>query len=225
VFVQASYRGNLGFIGLPLVLYAGSAGDSQAYAALAVLVLAPIAPSYNIGAVLLLLGYQEEKHARNAGHMMRNVATNPIVLAACLGIVFVLCGIRLPGIMDRAMGTLGQTAIPLALLAMGAMFVQVPLRGVLLSALLMSFMKVVMAPTIGLVLAWWWGATAEQARIALLYLATPTAVSSYILVEQLGGNKQLAVNGVIVSTFCSIIPLTVVLWLTTPAVWKSVLAW
>ncbi len=86
-FVQGAYRGNLTYVGLPVVLYAMQAtGDASAgYQSLALLAVTPIIALYNVLAVLVLLGADgsgQASVAQQGGKLLRGVASNPLISPA-----------------------------------------------------------------------------------------------------------------------------------------------
>lgn len=209
-FVQASLRGNLAYIGLPVIFFSlngnGGAGDAES---LAVLVLAPAIPVYNILCVIILSYGSGEGNALSAS--MKKIASNPLVIACVLGILVSLAGVRLPGILERALNPLASIALPLALLSIGASFSGrlvfkrfAPVAGA-------SFLKVFMAPAAGYLLMLFFPLPAVEAGIALIFLACPAAAASYVMAGQLGADKDIAGGAVILSTLLSFLPLGVII--------------
>ncbi|MDP2932508.1 MAG: AEC family transporter, partial [bacterium] len=66
-------------------------------------------------------------------------------------------------------------------------------------------------PAVGLVLVYLVGLSSNEARIALVYLACPVAVASYVMADQLEGDPKMAAATVLISTFISVLSLGVVL--------------
>lgn len=217
-FVQACFRGNLGYVGLPVLFYAGSSlfpQHADALGALAVLTLAPTAPIYNTIAVLLMVGSKEKIGWNTKNYILKQIATNPLILSALAGILFASLSWKLPTFLQRTVNSLGNITIALALLSMGAIFITVPLRGVLKVSLLTSFIKVVVSPASGILLSYLFGLSAMEACVVVVFLAAPTSVSSFVFVEHFQGDERLAVNAVVLSTALSIFTLPVILWILT----------
>lgn len=208
-FVQASFRGNLTFMGLAVVLYAFP--DNQAAQTTAVLTLAPIVPIHNFVAVIVLLTGQHRLSASAVGKMARQIATNPMLLACVAGIGWSLAGWSVPTAADRTLGVIGQLALPAALIAIGGSLAAAKFAGKTLYAVLAATIKVALAPALGYLAAVVIGAEPHEAAVALIFLACPTAVASYILADQLDGDSTLASGAIVISTVLSIISLSVVL--------------
>ena len=219
-FVQGAYRGNLAYVGLPVVLYSldGLAGSSMSAAdGVAVVSIAPLIPFYNISAVIVLLWGQHRDGDASAGErigqVMRRLWTNPLIIACVLGIAYSLTDYALPAVFRRTFVTIGQMALPLALLGIGATLSPGALRGHLCTATVAASIKVVAAPLAGYVAGRALGLSGPELRIALLYLACPTAISSVILAEQLNAHRNLGSSIVVVSTLLAVPVLGVILYL------------
>ncbi|NQT87696.1 AEC family transporter [bacterium] len=203
-FVQASFRGNLAYVGLAVVTYAfasvgGEAAGVRAQT-LAVLALAPLVPIYNIAAVVAL---SVSRHRFGPGAFRRivvQVLTNPLLIACVAGAAVSLSAATLPTALAGACQLVGRLGLPLALLALGGTLAVTPVRGHVRAALGASMIKVVAVPAVGYGVAAALGASAMERGVAVILLACPTAVASYILAEQLEGDSALAASAVVLST-------------------------
>lgn len=212
-FIQAGFRGNLAFIGLPVVLFAfgdaAGAHREQTLAA-AVLVLAPILIAYNVVSVFVLCA----SHSGDAGDLMkrtvRQVATNPLILASIGGLMAALLGISFPTFLNRSLEALSRLALPLALICIGGSLVIVPVKSRLSTATTASLVKVALAPAAGLAIGLVFGVNRPLMLVAMIYLACPTAAASYVLARQLGGDEALAASSVVISTVLSLVSLAAV---------------
>ncbi len=214
-FVQGAYRGNLAYVGLAAVLFAFGDPDST-WNKVAALGMAPMVPIYNLMAVVALTAGQPHHGGSAAGRAGRTafrVVTNPLLLACAAGLAVSLGGLALPLFARRTLETIGQMALPLALLGIGASLNFHHLRAGWLPVSAASGLKVVVAPLLGAVAAWGLGASPEATRIALLMLACPTAVVSYVMAEQLGADDRLAGGIVLLTTIASVGSLAAVLLL------------
>ena len=76
--------------------------------------------------------------------------------------------------------------------------------------LISSLIKILVAPGIGFLVANMLGLGWDERRIALIFLACPTAAASYVMTEQLGGDNKLAATTVVISSLLSVISLSLV---------------
>lgn len=215
-FIQACFRSNLAFVGLAVILSAfstlpGATPETLARAErAAVLTFGPIVPIYNIAAVLVLLVFRHKLSARSLWSMLLRVAGNPLLIACVIGVTVSLSGWSLPGPLDRTLDVLGSFALPLALLCVGGKIAAAKLAGRIRLPALAAVIKLTVGPVVGYFAAGWLGVDRIETAVALIMLACPTAVASYVLTEQLGGDSALAAGAVVVSTILSIASLAVV---------------
>ena len=212
-FLHASIRGNLAYVGLPVISLALAARGASAAWPVASLAMAPLTVIANaLGVLLLLVG-----HGRPGPGAWRTLvvqlATNPLLLSSAAGAAVAASGIVLPKWFAQSVAVTGQMALPLALICIGGSLVTMPLRGKRTQAVFASVLKVGITPLLGWPLARWFGLSPDETVIALLFLATPTAAASFTLAGKLGGDEALAATSVVVSTALSIVSLTVVLLL------------
>jgi hypothetical protein len=212
-FVQASFRGNLAYVGLPIVLYSlasTNGGNTGQLEAIAVLAFAPMVPIYNVVSVVVLSVHGKKDSGARWHELFSQVLTNPLIISCLLGFLFMLAGWPVPKSADRALKALGEMALPLTLLAIGASLDFHRVKGSLVHSVTAAFVKSALAPVAGVLLAGYVGLDAHQTAIALIYLACPTAVASYVMAEQLGADEVLAGSTVVVSTLLSLVPLAIV---------------
>jgi hypothetical protein len=217
VFLQGAFRGNLAYVGLPIILFALPGPDGRPSAqveATALLAIAPIIALYNLLSVLVLIAANPGRaNGRSRLHTAgRSILTNPLIIACLTGWAYSTSGWSLPPLLGRSLGALGQMALPLSLLAVGAGLRWRAIHGPVLRAVVVgSLIKVAVAPLSGLLFAAWLGLAAEPLRISLIYLATPTAVASYVLTQQLGGDEDLAAGIIVLSTLLAMPAMAIIL--------------
>ena len=213
-FLHASIRGNLAYIGLPVVslaIAAHAGPDAETLRRVALVAMAPLVVVTNVlGVLLLLVG-----HRRPGTAMWRAIswqlATNPLLLGVGAGVVCAGLGLHLPRWFMESVEIVGQMALPLALLCIGGTLVVMPLRGKRTTALIASLLKTAAVPTLGWLVARWAGLSLDELRIALLFLACPTAAASFTLAGELGGDEALAASSVVLSTLLSVFSISAVL--------------
>lgn len=219
-FVQGAYRSNLVYVGLPVVFLAiaeRAGADAPALQAVSVVSIALLMPIYSTVAVLVLVGGQEHQRGQLAYRLRelgKKLITNPLILACAAGLIFLGLGWQLPQPIKQTCAILGDMTTPLALLGIGASLTFTTLRDHWRDAALAAAIKVIGSPLAGLLFAGAAGLSNPELRIALIFLATPTAATSYIMAQQLGSDEGLAANIVVVSTLLSLPALAAVIALT-----------
>ncbi len=204
-FCQGSFRGNLAYIGLAIVYNAyGDAGLTRAGILLGFLV-----PVLNFFAILALtLPRQQQTSYRE---IAKQIIINPLILASLLGILWSFFQLPMPVILDRSLRIASAMTLPMALLSIGGSFSLENFRGDLWTAALATAIKLVLLPLVtgGLMLLA--GISGLDFAIGLLMAGTPTAVATYIMACQMGGDGELAGTIVVMATAFSAISYTLLL--------------
>jgi len=199
VMAQAAMRGNVAYVGFPVILAAlGQAGLRSAAVTAALLI-----PLMTLIGVTVLEHFRQQ-HDR-PGFLLLKVFGNPLVVASLLGLLLAALEWRPWGWLARTLGVLADFALPAALLALGAQLEIRRWRGVWRQAAVATLLKVVLLPLLG-----WWllvelGAPAAETAVGVLLLATPTAISSYPVAAELGGDTDLAGACILLTTVVSFV--------------------
>ena len=212
-FVQGSFRANLAFIGLPVILYSfsdASAQTADSIQTLAVFLLALMVLTNNSIAVVILLAHQHRFDRNAIGKIVRGIVTNPLLIASAAGLLASRLMEHMPVFLDRTLSGFSQMVLPLALISVGATIAGQKITHHLFRAVLASVIKLGVYPIIGFLIARHiFLLSDEHMRLAMIFMACPTAAASYVLADQLGGDRQLSASIVVVSTLLSIISLSI----------------
>jgi len=216
-FVQASFRGNLAFVGLQVIYLAflpqGTDAADEAMT-MAVIVMGPVIVFYNAACVTILLAMQHAFSLRSLWLIVKGITLNPLIIASIAGFLWLglsmSTGAVLPAFLRHSLTMLGHFALPLALMVVGGVMVSTPLQGRLRAGMVTALLKVALSPLLGLWLARWFQAGPRETAVALILLACPTAVASYILTDQMNGDAALAATAIVLSTLMSAVSLSLV---------------
>jgi predicted permease len=119
-------------------------------------------------------------------------------------------GWTLPLPVDKTFSALGEMALPLGLLGVGASIVTVKLEGHWKKALGSALTKTVVSP----IMAWGvcraFGLGAAEQRIIMILMAAPTAIISYSVALEMDGDETLAAGTIVLSLFASMVSLAVI---------------
>ncbi len=208
VFSQASFRGNIAYIGLAITLNAyGETGLTKAGILMGFLV-----PFLNLFAILALLWpHRGDGEQRGAIFWVRQVALNPLIIASFLGIIWSFLDLPIPLVFERSLNIATGMTLPLALLAIGGGFSLERLRGDLFKAALASAIKTIWMPILAAILLISMDVKGMDLGIGVLIAGTPAATANYIMAEQLKGDAELAGTIVMLSTLLSAATYTVAL--------------
>ncbi len=213
-FVQAAFRGNLGYTGIPLVLFAlqGRAPELAASTmAQTLFVFAPSMVLYNIAAVVLLSNERDSSLGAKFSGMAVKVATNPLILASIVGTLLFYLPFRMPVFVLNSFQLTGQMAAPAALLCVGGSMAYVSMRGRYRSATVAAVLKVVAVPCLAALISIPFHLDETSRMVLLILSACPTAVASYIMAKQMNGDEALASGAIVFSTVLSMPALAVIL--------------
>lgn len=209
-FCQGAFRGNLAYVGLAIVYNAyGEAGFTRAGILLGFLV-----PYMNVLSVAaLILPHRRENLSMGGFFWLRQVATNPLIVASFAGILWSYLGLPLPRTVDRALNIVTGMSLPLALIAIGASFSYARLRGDLGAAAVSTAMKIGLMPVLAALVLLGLGVQGQELAIGVLLAATPTATAAYIMAQQLKCDAELSGAIIMFSTLCSIVTYSLALYL------------
>ena len=174
------------------------------------LLMALCVPLCNVAAVWPL--------ARHGGHAYgRELLRNPLILATVGGLAANLAGVRFPAPLDTTLQRIGVSALPLALMAVGAGLRFGGLREAPAFAGALLAIRHVALPVVALGLSWWLALPAAQRTVLIAFAALPTASSAYVLAVRMGGNGAYVATIVTLSTLLGM--LSVPSWLAVLQAW------
>jgi predicted permease len=197
-FLQGAVRGNLAYVGLPVIVYALAAMPNAG--GRAAMVLAPLTVLYNVLGVLLLTKRGEGGGWRRWRPAFRGIVTNPLIISCVLGLAAFWWQVSLSPTLGKTVEMLGKAGLPVALLALGASLTFERVRGHFWFATAAALVRVGVGPAVGWALAAAFGVAGDWRTLMLLFLACPTAVASYVMADQMGADKDLAGAIVVLST-------------------------
>lgn len=176
---QCAFRFN-SYIGLAV---AGKLYGVPGIAAMAIVVGVMVPPA-NMAAVWMLARHGEAS-------VWREMSRNPLILATLAGTAANLAGFQPPEVLLQFLGRLGEAAIALGLLAVGAGLRTSSAKagpGATAAAVYLLAVKLVAMPLASLGLIRIAGLSGVYADVALVFAALPTASSAYILAQRMGGD-------------------------------------
>ncbi len=206
VVIQGIFRSNFILFGIPVTasLYGGeNTGVSS-------ILIAFVVPFYNLLATVALSYYSSQKKSKK--DILRSILRNPLILASFLGMFFALTQLKLPVMLSEALYSVGSIASPLSLIVLGGGFAFGEL-GKYPKQLSFSIVgKLLLMPALFLPLAIWYGFREMELTALLAMLASPTAVSSYTMAQNMKVNDVLAGQIVVLGSLLSV--LSMCFWIT-----------
>jgi len=211
-FVQGGFRGNLAFVGLPVIFSLPDSPLAWGVSArtAAVLTVAPMMVVYNIAGVVVLLLSQHRLGWSMVKPFVKQLATTPPLLATLAGIGWALTGWPLPPFLDKTLSALGEMALPLGLLGVGGSLITVKLGARWRTPLASALVKTALSPLFGWLVGRALGLGPAELKMVLILMACPTAIISYTMALELKGDEALASGVIALSVLTSVVSLAVI---------------
>ena len=221
VINQSSFRSNYAIIGIPL---AESLGGAAAVAFAGVLSAVCI-PLFNFLAVIILSRYSKKDYEPPVKDIIRSAGKNPLIRGVGLGIAVLLVRGLIPTneagellfsvkedlpFIYTTISNLAKVASPLALVVLGARFEFKSVKSLAKPIIVSVILRLAVAPLVGIgsaialsslgVLSF----TATEYPALISLFGTPIAVSSAVMVGEIGGDEQLAGQIVVWTSLVSV---------------------
>jgi len=209
-FIQGAYRSSAALLGIALIqnIY-GTSG-------MAPLMIIGSVPLYNIMAVVVLAFFQPGQSGIDGTVLkktLKGIVTNPIILGIVIGLLWSLLGIPIPKILNKTVSSIGATATPLGLMAMGATFNFRQALGKKKSVFAAAFLKLVGWCALFLPIGVALGFRQEELVAILIMLGSATTVSSFVMARNMGHEGVLSSGVVMLTTILSGFTITGWLWI------------
>lgn len=205
VLIQAIFRSNFVIFGIPVseaLCGVGATGTASVLIAVTI-------PIFNFAAVITLETFRGGK--ADFKKIIKGIVTNPLIIASCIGLIVSGAGIKFPSIIETSVSNIAAITTPLALIMLGAS-INFKTVGANLSRIIIGlFSRLILLPAIALGLgAYVFGFRGVEFAILISLFASPSAVSSFTMAQQMGGDDELAGQLVMFGTVASV--LTVFMW-------------
>lgn len=211
--LQACFRSNYALIGIPLA----ASLFGQEGVSVATLLSAASIPLFNILAVISLSVFGKGENRPSTKKILLGIVKNPLIQSILLGII--ILGLRAVFVENdipfrltqlrpiyTVLGYLSNLATPLALLMLGVQFEFSAVSELKKEILFGTLMRTVIIPLFGLGIAFLFFRTSFDGAVfaALVALfATPVAVSSVPMAQEMGADHTLAGQLVVWTTLIS----------------------
>ena len=204
VMIQALFRSNFAIIGVPLAGALMNGGDISAVAVL----LAIVVPINNVLSVVLLAMFNGKK--AEPRQVLLGVVKNPLIIGCVLGLLFTGLKIKLPVPVESTVSSMAKVGSPLMMFLLGAFFQFSSLGRQKWELVLASAGRLLIIPAVFLGVAYGLGFKGVEMAALIAVFASPAAVSSFTMAQQMGGDSELA--GDIVVATSALCPFTIFFW-------------
>ena len=214
VLVQATFRSNMAILGLPLAQTLGGA-EAMVFASL---LAGVVVPTFSVLSVLVLVFYSGNREKRPpARDLVLQILKNPLIIGSAAGVLAV--ALRQFGVVPawflrdslpsvyKVVNDLAKVTSPIMLFVLGTTL-DFKATGHLLPQIgLGMFLRLLLSPVLGigvaLLLRGPLGLSSMEIPALIAAFASPVAVSSAVMVQEIGGDDQLASQLVVWSSVAS----------------------
>jgi len=201
VLIQALFRSNYILFGVPVCMNLFAQADMGITSMLAVFVV----PLYNFLAVVVLATYANKgnNEVGSIKKTLMDVVKNPLIIACVIGIVMASIGLKIPNVLEKTIIDISKIATPFALIILGGEFaIGDALKNIKYIAWV-SIFKLIIIPAIIISSAILIGFRQFELGVLLSIFASPIAVASYVMAQNVNSNDELAGQLVATTTILS----------------------
>ena len=228
VITQATFRSNQAILGIPLANALGGEA-ALAFASMATSVCVPLFNVLGVITLTIFSGKPEQKVSVRS--LVRRVVTNPLIIGCLSGMVIVVIRQFLPTVdgvpvftiknqlpsVYQALTTLSKVASPVMLFVLGTRLNIGSIPGLLPQLRLGILIRLIVCPAlilgVAILLRRPLGLTTVEMPTLIAISATPVAVSSAVMVQEIGGDDQLAGQLVVWTSVLSMVTIFCIVWL------------
>jgi predicted permease len=201
------FQGALRWNGFPL-LAAAAALYGPIGVELIGIVFGPLVFLVNIVSVVVLARWGANR-AASWRAVLDQIIANPLILSCAAGLLAQAMGLTQLGPVSEALRLLGQAAMPVALVTVGAGLDFAALRADGLKVATSTTLKLLVAPLVLWFAAISLGASPAAAAVAAGIGATPTAAAGYTLAREMGGDARLMAAIITATTIVSFVTMPI----------------
>ena len=205
VLIQGVFRSNFVIFGIQVATSIYGEGNVGTTAML----IATIVPLFNVLAVISLEIFRDSQI--NVKKIAKGVITNPLIIGAVIGIIFLLIGIQLPTSVLSTVKDISKIATPLGLILLGASFSFSDIKKYLKETIIIVIVKLILVPSIMVPLSVYLGFRGIALLTLTIIYGAPTGVSTFQMAKQMDGDSDLAAQIIVFTSFFCII--TMFFWI------------
>ncbi len=197
--VQGIYRSNFLLFGVPIIqsIY------GEAKLSVVALFIACVIPVLNLLAVLVLQYYRGGSF--QIKETCAGIITNPLILASALGFLLVYFQVSLPQFALTTLQSVGKIATPLALIALGGSMQFRSLSKNKKQLIVITIGKLIVLPLLASLAGIALGFKGIELVTLTMLFGSPSAVASFTMAEVMDADCELAGQGILTTTLCSVV--------------------
>ena len=205
VMIQGIFRSNFVLFGIPVATSLVGEGNVGTTA----LLIGVVVPLFNFLAVVCLETFRGG--CIDIKKIIYGIVTNPLIIGSLLALILLLLNINLPTFIISTIRDVAKIATPLSLVLLGASFSFSDIKKYLRETLIVVVGKLIVVPVLIVLTAYYIGFRDISLLTLMIMSASPTAVSSFQMAKEMGGDGDLASQIVVFTSAFSIA--TVFFWI------------
>lgn len=196
--IQGIYRSNFALFGIAITESMYGSGN----AAVTGVLVSIIVPVFNVLAVFLF----EEAHNGNFQiiKVLCGVIKNPLIIGTFLGLVCNLANISFPGVINQSFMTVGGLATPVSLITLGGCFSFGKISSNRTELFIITLSRLFIIPALVMAISIFLGFRNQELFALYIMAGSPTAVASFAMASEMGGDSDLAGQIVVTTTVFSL---------------------
>jgi predicted permease len=204
VLIQGIFRSNFVIFGIPVI----TSIFGEEVLGVPSIIIASVVPVYNTLAIIVLEIFKDGKI--KASKIIKDIIKNPLIIASFLGLIFLLVRIELPDILFKVVKDVAGIATPLSLIVLGSSFIFTNIKKNFKQIIIGVSGRLIIIPLIFLPIAIYLGFRDVELATLMIMFGAPTAVSSYTMAKEMGGDSDLACSLVVIESILSIITIFII---------------
>jgi len=148
----------------------------------------------------------------SVGESFLNIFKNPIIYSICLGLALNFMEWRLILPLERFMNIFAQAMIPTQLVLLGFHLARISLKKNIGKVFVASFVRLIIAPVIGIILAFIAGIQGLAMQSSLMQISMPTGLFVTVYATEFGSDAEFASMVGMITTIGSIFTLSLLLY-------------
>lgn len=217
-YATMAFRSNCAFVGLPVaVLLINNGFIDSSFEQFFLIMLACVVPVFNLLSVVGFLLPHHGVDKRAIKHVFVGLLKNPLIWSCLVGILFSKFGWGIAikdNVLMKSCDLIGQAAIPMALLMAGANLQFDKLRGGGSAFWFWTVWKMILLPALALLLCYLCQLDMATSLALIIICASPSAVATVPMAQELGGDAELTATGVVITTIICPVSLVAFILLT-----------
>lgn len=201
VLIQALFRSNYILFGVPVCMNL----FGQAAMGITSMLAAFVVPVYNFLSVLVLAIYANKENDENMEikKTLIDIAKNPLIISSVIGIVMAATGLKLPNVLEKTITDISKIATPFALIILGGEFAFRDALKNIKYIVWVSTFKLIVIPGIIISIGILIGFRHYELGVLLSIFASPIAIASFVMAQNVKANDELAGQLVATTTLLS----------------------